>query len=80
VGNGHITAVQGDFHLVASLADDDDTAFRADPVDPVEEMEKQRPGGDRVKDLVRVGAHPGALPGGENHDCEISYLRHFDAA
>jgi hypothetical protein len=57
--------------LVTALADDDDALAGADPVDTIEQVQEQRPRGDRVEDLVRIGAHPGALPGGEDHDGKI---------
>ena len=51
--------------LLAALADDDHALVRAERIDAIEQVEKQRPAGDRVQHLVGVGAHPRALPGGQ---------------
>ena len=54
--------------LLAALADDHDALVGAERVDPVEQVQQQRPAGDRVQHLVRVGAHARPLPRGEDHD------------
>ena len=62
--------------LLAALADDDHALVGAERVDPVEQVQQHRPAGDRVQHLVRVGAHPRALPGGKDHDGETALVAH----
>ena len=44
--------------------------------DPVQQVEQQRPARDRVKHLVRIGAHARALPGGKDNDGEAALFGH----
>ena len=62
--------------LLAALADDDDALVGAERVDAVEQVQQQRPAGDRVKHLVGVGAHARALPGGQDDDGEAARVGH----
>ena len=62
--------------LLAALADDDDALVGAERIDPVEQVEKQRPAGDRVKHLVGVRAHARALPGGKDDNGETALVGH----
>jgi hypothetical protein len=57
--------------LVATLADDNDPFLRTQPIDRVEQMKQQGAPGDRVQNLVRVGAHASALSGSQDHHCKI---------
>ena len=75
-GDRGIAALQRRLDLVAALADHHHPLLGAEAVDPVEQVQQQRPPGDRVQHLVHVGAHAGALAGGEDHDSEIGRLVH----
>ena len=45
-------------------------------IDAVEQMKEQRSAGDRVKHLVRIGAHAGALPRGKDDNGETALVAH----
>ena len=62
--------------LIAALADDHDALVGAERIDPVEQVEEQRPARDRMEHLVRVGAHARALPGGKDDDGETALIGH----
>ena len=66
--------------LLAALADDDHALVRAERVDAVEQVQEQRPAGDRMKHLVGVRAHARALPGGEDDDGETALVGHSRAS
>ena len=76
VSDDHIATAERDLDLIAALADHHYALVRAECVDPVEQMQQQRPAGDRVQHLVGVGAHPRALPRGEDHDCKTALISH----
>ncbi len=76
VRDGHVASVQRDFHLVAAFADHHHAPVGAEPVDAVEQVQQQRAAGDRVKHLVRVGAHARALPGGKDDHGEFALVVH----
>ena len=75
---GDLDAVAGDdrLNLFAALAEDDDALVRAERVDPVEQMQQERPAGDRVQDLMRVRAHARALPRGKDDHGETALVAH----
>ena len=64
------------FDLLAPLADHHDLLVGAERIDATEEVEKQRPAGDRVQDLVRVRAHARALAGGEDDNGKAALIAH----
>ena len=64
------------FDLLAALADDHHALVRAERVDAVEQVQQQRPAGDRVEHLVGVGAHARALPRGKDHDGKTALVAH----
>ncbi len=76
VRDRHIATANGDLDLVAALADDHDALFGAERVDPLEQVQQQRAAGDRVKHLVGVRAHAGALPCGEDDYGETALVAH----
>ena len=71
-GDGRAEAGDGGLDLVAALADDHHALCRAERIDGCQKVQEQRPAGDRVEHLVGVGAHPRALPGGEDDRCEAA--------
>jgi hypothetical protein len=64
------------FDLFAALAHDEHALVCAECIDTVEQMQKQRLAGDRVKHLVGVGPHARALPGSKDDDGEAALIIH----
>ena len=75
-GDGDVAAAERLLDLVATLADDDDALVGAERVDAVEEVQEQRPAGDRVKHLVGVGSHARPLPRGKDDNGETALVGH----
>ena len=61
-----------------AVADDDDDPGERELDEPVEDVEDHRAAAQRVQHLRRLGAHPGALAGGEDHggDGSVGQLVH----
>ena len=74
----HLNAASGDrrLDLLAALSKNDDASLGAQGIDPVEQMKQQRPPGDRVQYLVRVGAHARSLPGGKDDHGKAALVAH----
>ena len=75
-GDRDVAAGDRRLDLLAALADHHHALVGAERVDPVEQVQQQRPAGDRMKHLVRVGAHARALPRGEDHDGKSALVAH----
>ena len=76
IGDRDVAAGDRLLDLVAAFADDDDALVGAERIDPVEQVQEQRPAGDRMQHLVGVGAHARALPGGKDDDGETALVGH----
>ena len=75
-GDRDVAALECRFDLLATLADDDHTLVCAEPIHRVEQVQEQRPAGDRMQHFVRVGTHARALPRGKDHDGETALVGH----
>ncbi len=58
-------------HLLALVADHDDLAADAEPVERVEHVAEQRPAGHRVKHLREIAVHALAHAGGEHQRGDV---------
>ena len=72
----HVAPVDRRLDLLAALADHDDALVGAERIDPVEQVEQQRPAGDRMQHLVRVRPHARALPGGKDDNGKTALIGH----
>src|SRR4029079_5673251 len=75
-GDRHVTPRARCLELLAALADDHHALVRPERIDAVEQVQKQRPAGDRMQHLVLVGAHARALARGKDHDGKAALFAH----
>ena len=75
-GEARAACRQRRLDLLAAFPDDHHLALGAKRGDAVEQMQQQRPAGDRVKYLVRVRTHPIALPRGKHDHGEFALVAH----